>query len=211
MIFRDILALARSRNKLDEKPVILIIADISGYTEFMLSTETSLLHGQTIINELIQSIIDQIKIPLKVAKLEGDAVFMYAINESTKPGWPTVQQQIGSKLITFFNAFSDKLKVLAKATHCTCDACMNINALRLKVIVHAGRAIFYRIGDFLELGGIDIIILHRLLKNSVSLQEYILMTAAAFDCIPIQNQAEVYDHEETYPAIGTIKAYLYPM
>lgn len=66
---------------LKEKEVVLTIADISGYTEYLLSTQTALLHAQTIINELIESIIEQVQIPLKVAKLGGDAVFLYASHE----------------------------------------------------------------------------------------------------------------------------------
>ena len=64
-----------------EKKVVLIIADISGYTRFMVTNKTSLIHSQVIITELIKTIIKQVEIPLKVSKLEGDAVFTYAVKE----------------------------------------------------------------------------------------------------------------------------------
>lgn len=194
-----------------EREVVLIIADISGYTEFMLATQTSLLHGQTYINELIRAIIDQVHIPLKVAKLEGDAIFLYAIKGHSEEKWQKTRQQIGEKILAFFEAFSTKLKHLAESTHCSCDACVNVESLRLKIIVHTGKAGFYKIGRFLELSGVDVIILHRLLKNSIKEPEYILMTAAAFHDIPIPNENIPQQHEECYPALGTLSMYLHPI
>ncbi len=199
------------RKQFQEREVVLIIADISGYTEFMLSTQTSLLHGQMFINELIEAIINQIRIPLKVAKLEGDAIFLYAIKGNSEVKWQKTRQQIGEKLLVFFQAFSAKLHHLGEATHCSCDACVNVESLRLKIIVHSGKAGFYRIGRFLELSGVDVIILHRLLKNSVKEPEYLLMTAAAFHDIPIPSHDTPQLHEESYPAIGTLMTYLHPI
>lgn len=211
MNLAKLLGLRRRRTPFEEQDVALIIADIGGYTEFMLSTQTSLLHGQWIINELIQSIIEQVQIPLKIAKLEGDAVFLYAVKDGSGARWQTVRRQIGEKLLAFFDAFSDKLRQLGEATNCTCDACANISGLRLKAIVHTGTAAFYKIGNFTELSGVDVIIVHRLLKNSVKLHEYVLMTEAAFRDIPIPSKGEWQQLEETYPAIGTLQTYLYPM
>lgn len=54
------------------EPVLLIIADISGYTRYMTANAKTLAHGQTIITELIHAIVHQIELPLEVAKLEGD-------------------------------------------------------------------------------------------------------------------------------------------
>jgi hypothetical protein len=50
---------------------LLLIADISGYTKFMLSNRQSIKHSQTIITELTKTIIQQVKIPFLVSKLEG--------------------------------------------------------------------------------------------------------------------------------------------
>ena len=55
------------------EPVLLIIADISGYTRYMTANVKTLAHSQTIITELIHAIVRQIELPLEVAKLEGGA------------------------------------------------------------------------------------------------------------------------------------------
>ena len=133
------------------KPVLLIIADISGYTRFMVSTKMDLAHGQIIISELIKEIIRQIEIPLEVSKLEGDAVFLYAPKSENEAEWADVKKNIGGKLVTFFEAFSRKVVELSESNLCNCPCCDNVNKLRLKLIVHFGEALFYQIGRFYEL------------------------------------------------------------
>jgi hypothetical protein len=60
---------------------------------------------------------------------------------------------------------------LSQSTTCSCKACTHIERLRLKVIIH-GEALFYHVFRFLELAGVDVIIAHRLLKNSVIADQY---------------------------------------
>ena len=133
-------------------------------------------------------------------------MFLYAFQAGGE-----IEQPMGTKLLTFFSAFSEKLNQLGATTHCTCDACVNIGGLRLKMVVHTGRAAFYRIGDFLELSSVDVIIVHRLLKNRVNLPEYILMTEAAFKTIPLPSSLESQAWGESYPVIGSIQMRLYPI
>jgi hypothetical protein len=52
------------------KKVFLVIADISGYTQFMVSSDIEVEHSQYIISQLIESIIQQIKIPLQIRNLK---------------------------------------------------------------------------------------------------------------------------------------------
>jgi hypothetical protein len=47
--------------------VLLLIADISGYTKFMVSSGMEIKHSQHIVSELIQTIIKQVEIPLEVS------------------------------------------------------------------------------------------------------------------------------------------------
>ena len=51
----------------------------------------------------------------------------------------------------------------------------HIEKLRLKLVVHSGEALFHQILGFQELAGVDVIIVHRLLKNSVEADQYLLM------------------------------------
>src|SRR6187397_2210278 len=116
------------------EPVVLIIADISGYTRYMTANAKTLAHSQTIITELVKAIIKQIELPLEVAKLEGDAVFLYCRKQQGSRPWLEVKRIIGNKLLMFFRMFSEKVGELRQSTTCTCNACMHIENLRLKVV-----------------------------------------------------------------------------
>lgn len=193
----------------DTNKVVLVIADISGYTRFMVTNKLEVLHSQIVISELIKTIIDQVEIPLEIAKLEGDAVFLYSVKNDSDAAWDDTRKAIGSKLIKFFGAFSRKISELSGTNLCVCKACRNVTELRLKVIVHSGEALFYNINKFQELSGVDVIIVHRLLKNSEKSDEYILMTEQAYADIEFPEKIRVSEGEEEYDEIGRIKTYAY--
>jgi Protein of unknown function (DUF2652) len=53
-----------------------------------------------------------------------------------------------------------------------------LDRLHLKVIAHHGQAVFKHVRGFEELAGLDVILAHRLLKNTVQLLDYVLLTEA---------------------------------
>jgi len=186
-----------------------MIADISGYTKFMVKNQMDLVHAQVIINELITTIIKQVKIPLETSKLEGDAVFFFA-EKTNEPGrWETVRWEIGQRLIEFFEVFTDKINELSESNTCMCNACTNVDKLNLKIIVHAGTALFYKIDKFSELSGVDVIIVHKLLKNSVRSDRYILISEKAFDLIKFPQNIKFEKSKEDYAEIGGVGTYIY--
>ncbi len=54
----------------------LLLADISGYTAFLTGTELD--HATGVIDDLTGCIVEHLPPPLRLVKLEGDAVFTYA-------------------------------------------------------------------------------------------------------------------------------------
>ena len=191
------------------EPVLLIIADISGYTRYMTANAKTLGHSQTIITELVKAIIHQIELPLEVAKLEGDAVFLFCRKQGGIKSWAEAKKIIGDKLITFFQMFSEKLDELGASTTCTCNACTHIEKLRLKVVVHSGEALFHRVLNFVELAGVDVIIVHRLLKNSVNADQYLLVSEAARQDVEFPNTFKLTEGQETYEGLGNIKTLVF--
>ncbi len=165
--------------KMQVKPVILVMVDISGYTQFLNFHRTSVLHAEEIISELLESVIDSAQYPLQLNKLEGDAIFLFT--EITGKPYE-VAGDVAYQVVRFFDAF--KLKQQSLITHgaggCPCDACSNIHQLQLKAFLHAGEAVFKTVKHFAELAGEDVILVHRLLKNSVPAGEYMLMTDAFY-------------------------------
>jgi hypothetical protein len=190
------------------EPVLLIIADISGYTRYMTANAKTLAHSQTIITELVKAIVRQIELPLEVAKLEGDAVFLFC-RKPDDSQWPQIKRVIGDRLLAFFRMFSEKIGELSQSTTCTCNACTHIEKLRLKVVAHSGEALFHRVLNFAELAGVDVIIVHRLLKNSVAADQYLLLTEAARRDLEFSGHIHLSNSMETYDDIGQIKTLVF--
>lgn len=198
---------------MDRKPkaVIMLIADISGYTNYMLAHEKALVHSQIIISELLNTILEQIELPLNISKPEGDAVFLYAVKGEGQLSDDALRQTIGQKLLTLFQVFSDKITEITQNNICRCEACANIGRLKLKVVGHSGKAVLYKVGPVTELSGIDAIIVHRLLKNSLKLEkmdEYIMFTEAAQRDIPLPMPVSLQTLEH-YDDVGDIATYVY--
>jgi class 3 adenylate cyclase len=192
----------------EEKPVLLLIADISGYTRFMVANRETLAHAQVIINDLVSALLHRVDLPLEVAKLEGDAVFLYALHERLEAEGGAAKT-VRQKLVEFYDAFCDTLEELYRGNLCHCEACRSLGDLRLKIVLHSGTALFYRIGRFEELSGPDVIVVHRLVKNSVRSDQYILMTEGARSLLDPDGATEGVRGSETYDGIGTVTTYVY--
>ncbi len=189
--------------------LLLILADISGYTKFMLASQVALVHGQQVITALIEAILAEVDIPLEVKEIEGDAVFLYSVRPKDDEAWQRVSAEVGSKLLRFFEAFSAVLVAESESTLCRCAVCKNMHELKLKIIVHSGEALFHMVGDFADVSGVDVILVHRLLKNSVDSDEYILMTEPAYRDLRFPSAFEVHQSSEEYEGFGSIDTFVH--
>ncbi len=189
------------------KHVGLVLADIGGYTKFIRLHRTTLLHAEEIISQLLETIIAHASYPLMLNKLEGDAALLYA---EMGDGETAAARDVAQQVTAFFTAFHAKARELSgKRAACPCDACRHILDLRLKAVLHHGEVAIRKIRQFEELTGEDVIVVHRLLKNSVSKPEYILMSASFHG---LAGDLAGYDREvgeETYEDLGGIKTVVF--
>ena len=150
------------------QPALLFMPDISGFTQFV--SETEVMHSQHIVQELLEILIDSNHLNLQVSEIEGDAIFFYKPGD--KPDLKSLLQQV-EKMFTRFHAH---LKLYEHQRICPCGACKNAVDLSLKIIVHFGDVTGISIKEHKKLFGKDVILLHRLLKNSLNRREYVLFT-----------------------------------
>ena len=85
--------------------------------------------------------------------------------------------------------------------------------LDLKLIAHSGRFRRQRLAGGEELVGRDVILVHRLLKNTLGFagpaSGYLLMTAACVDLLDIEPKNErLRPHLETYPHLGDVETWV---
>jgi hypothetical protein len=157
---------------------ILLVADISGYTDFVRQHARSASHARQIVVRLLKSMISESGPPLTVGELEGDAVFFYALGDEQE--FPVMAKQVKDQIPRFFRAFTKALKVLSTEPRCSCEACSSVGSLRLKQVVHTGEVAVEQIDRFEKLFGLDVIVVHRMLKNTVPAKEYLMLSEAAF-------------------------------
>ena len=180
---------------------LLFIPDITGFTRFVNTTEIT--HSQHIISELLELIIDANTMNLKVSEVEGDAVLFY--KQNYVPDLDSILAQCRKMFLDFHH----HLKKYETERICHCGACTGAADLSLKIVVHGGEIGFTNIKKQIKPFGADLVLAHRLLKNSVPEKEYVLFTRSFFDAIA----AEAYQKtdwvafkpgSETYPDIGEI-------
>jgi Protein of unknown function (DUF2652) len=192
-----------------ESDVLLLILDISGYTKFMVSTSSTLVHGQLIISELIEALIDRAQLPLRILELEGDAILLFAFREPGEAAWEGFRLRLFAKLEEFVMAFFVRMKEIMASNLCSCSACKHLTSLRIKAIVHSGKAVEFRLRQFLRLSGPDVITVHRLLKNSIPSNQYFLLTESAWELLDEEHRGRFTAGRETYGDIGTVKTHVY--
>lgn len=195
--------------QVDSEPqaVLLMIADISGYTQFMLANQRDLAHSQVVLTELAATLIRAVEIPLEISKLEGDAIFMYVVKRNDEE-WDRIKGNISDKLIEFGLIFREKLRELNHSNLCDCGACQHLDRLRLKIVVHSGKAVFYEIRGAKEVAGVDVILVHRLLKNSLPHDEYIMMTETAYQDLEFPPELAIVRHQESFIELGLVNSHV---
>ncbi|MHC5077135.1 MAG: DUF2652 domain-containing protein [Planctomycetota bacterium] len=188
------------------KKIFLLLVDISGYTRFMRLHKMSLIHAEGIIAQLLESVIQTSEFPLIAHELEGDAVSFYAASDGSSEMANDISQQI----LQLFNAFKVKeAELLSDCSLCVCEACTNVDKLKLKAVVHHGEAVFSKVGQFQKVAGVDVILAHRLLKNSIEEDEYILATSAFDELIGGFGTLDPYPRQERCDGIGPVDVVVY--
>jgi hypothetical protein len=191
----------------DVKKTILIIADISGYTKFMLDSQNTLRHWQIMITELLTRVIKELHVPIEVSKIEWDAVFMYWLLDNFTD---KERKMLKFKLKEVFNSFNEELKKMQIKHTCPCNACANINKLELKLFVHSWDVLFYHIHNFYELSWVDVIVLHRLLKNNIDSNHYLLVTEKANSVLWYsEDEMDEINNIEQYDDVWDINTMIY--
>jgi hypothetical protein len=188
----------------------LLLADISGYTHFMRESPVASSHARQIIIRLLKSLISASAPPLTVAELEGDAVFFYAT--ASDEDLDRIAFQIKDQMLSLFASFYAETRKLAEMKACECDACSNVGGLKLKQVLHVGEVAVERVNQFVKLFGVDVILVHKLLKNSVPSDEYVLMTKQAHSVIADFHGLTPRILRERVEEFGTVDAVVfYPM
>jgi uncharacterized protein YndB with AHSA1/START domain len=187
------------------EPACLVIADIAGYTGYLAGVELD--HAQDILADLMGTVVAALRPAFRLAKLEGDAAFVYVVAERVDGS------QLQDTIERCYFAFRRRLRDIGQASTCECNACMQIPNLNLKVLAHHGEIGRQRIAGRDELVGSPVVVVHRLLKNHVEdalgLAAYAMYTQACIDAMGADPLAlGLREHREPFEGIGDVTAWV---
>ena len=178
----------------------LLIADIGGYTSYLKGVELE--HAHDVLADLIGVIATTLGTTFTVDKLEGDAVFVHRTGDLSA-------DQLVELLRAAYFAFKRRQRDIDHNTSCACRACASIPELDLKFVVHHGEFVERKMAHSRELVGADVIVVHRLLKNTVTketgLEGYALLTQACVDHVQLDPAAAgLGEHHHTATDVETV-------
>jgi len=182
---------------------LLLIADIGGYTDFMRMHRMSLAHAEVNTSRMLEKVIDAVP-DFDLIEIEGDAAFL-ARQVDTSDGDASVERTLDAA-VSMHRAFHLERHYVA-TNLCPCDGCTTTTNLKLKFVAHIGEVATQTIRQQRKLVGIDVILVHRLLKNPIEVPEYVLMSEELYRThrAPLPAPAREISHE--LEGIGPVRGY----
>jgi len=183
---------------------VLVLADISGFTEFVAATELE--HGPPLIAALLERVIDELAPPLEIQEVEGDAVFALGPDRVLAS-----HVTLLDVLDRAFAAFKARQREMTADQSCTCRACRSVGSLELKIVAHHGRFLRQLVGGRGQVAGSDVILAHRLLKNGLEgKRAYLLLTEAAFAWLGVDpSSTMITPYFERYEHLGDVRCFVW--
>lgn len=171
-------------------------------------TKTELSHSSHIINELLDAILAANTGDFVLSEVEGDALLLY------QKGKPVEADALVRQCLSMFESFHTQLKIIERDSTCSCGACKTASNLTLKFIAHHGVIQEIKVRQFTKASGVDMVVAHRLMKDGIASDEYVLATTTCFDCssLPQAPGALAWQRSnDEYPAIGKIEYQYAPL
>ncbi len=186
------------------RSALLVIADIGGYTSFMKAHRTSLAHAQEIVARLLEAVIDAAP-DLTLLEIEGDAAFFYA--------WPqegdeaTVARRVADYVVAMHCAFHTVRQRIQTLSDCECEGCRGTRKLQVKFVAHLGEVALQRVKHITKLAGLDVILVHRMLKNTVPVPEYMLLSEPLFELSDETIRTRTVPLAQEFEGLGPVQTY----
>src|SRR6478735_8519805 len=151
---------------------LLLIADIGGYTEYMDFHRSMLGHAEAATRRMLDKIVDAAR-GFDLIEIEGDAAFLSRDTDGLDG--PATMSAITHAAVAMHRAFHAERR-LVELNICPCKSCTQTSGLKLKFVAHVGDVATQTIKRRKKLIGMDVIYVHRMLKNSVDVPEYVLVS-----------------------------------
>jgi len=187
-------------NSRDTREGPIVLADISGYTTWVASTELE--HSRKAVGMLLEAMIESLRDRLAAGQVAGDAVLF--VGEGLDPSFVSWMEEM-------YVAFHRTAAGMFAQPTCDCRACALLPTLSVKALAHYGRYNVLRVGPSQQVHGADAIVPHRLAKNAVPSNEYVLVTPALADRLPAGDRARFAWRDEDAKEFGAMRIGYYDL
>jgi len=183
---------------------LLLIADIGGYTEYMRYHRSMLGHAEAATRRLLDKIVNAAP-GFDLIEIEGDAAFL-ARDADRLDGAETLSA-ITRAAVAMHQAFHTQRR-LVELNMCPCQSCTQTDSLKLKFVAHVGDVATQTIKRRKKIVGMDVIYVHRLLKNPITVPEYLLVSDDLFRNGGVASaELVVQEMEQDLEGIGPVQTY----
>lgn len=183
---------------------LLLIADIGGYTEYMQFHRSILGHAEAATRRMLDKVVDAAR-AFDLVEIEGDAAFL-SRNADELDG-PATLSAIIQAVVAMHRAFHDERR-LVELNMCPCESCTQTSDLKLKFVAHVGEVATQTIKRRRKLVGMDVIYVHRLLKNPVPVPEYLLVSEDLYrNGGTARSEAAMQQIAQDLEGIGPVRSY----
>lgn len=178
-----------------------MIADIGGYTEYMHFHRSVLGHAEAATNRMLAKVIRAAR-GFDLVEVEGDAAFLSRDADGLDSAGTL--DAVTSAAVDMHGAFHRE-RQLVQLNMCPCGSCKQTMALKLKFVAHVGEVATQTIHRHKKLVGLDVIHVHRMLKNPVDVPEYLLVTDALYDAA--SSEVAMQDLDLDLEGIGQVRTH----
>ena len=192
----------RGSSETEPQRVVLLIADIGGYTDYMLTHRMSLAHAEVCSARLLKKVIDAAG-DFDLIEIEGDAAFLSRRADSLEDGAVVATAEAA---VVMHHAFHEERQHVA-TNLCPCANCVQAGNLKLKFVAHIGEVAIQTINKRRKLVGIDVIHVHRMLKNPVEAPEYVLFSEELYRTGQTALPDAVHEISQDLEGIGSVREY----
>jgi hypothetical protein len=182
---------------------VLLIADIGGYTDYMNFHRSVLGHAEAATSRMLSKVVAAAR-GFDLIEIEGDAAFLSRDADRMDGDAFDVLLRTVVNLHAAFHAERQRVQL----NMCPCGSCKKTGNLKLKFVAHVGEVATQTIRHRKKLVGVDVIHVHRLLKNPVEIPEYLLVSDELMRAGgAIRRDVAMREVSLELEGIGTVRSY----
>ena len=188
----------RQRKRRGNRETLLVMPDISGFSDFVLRSPSEANVAQEITLQLLDAIVRPARQLMELAKIEGDSALLFCDANRLQP------TKLGDILLEMFHAFDDAKARLSCSAGCQCDTCDQVESLELKVLVHRGVTSSFEFRGVGDVFGPAVIELYRMSKVETPLRRFVMSSKAANSSLSWRHPTHHQRQEVQLAGVGTM-------